>query len=189
MVTIIFEAHATSFDNENKTASGWYDVQLSELGKQQAIELGKRYQGNKIDAVFCSDLGRSLQTAAIAFGGDPLYADPNRIFVDWRLRECNYGDFTQKPSSIVDLEKPKRISTPFPNGESYEQTTSRIKSFLFDLLKFYDENKQVMVIGHRATQYGLENLIKNVPLKNAITTSWKWQPGWTYELKEHPRTP
>ncbi|MBU6427289.1 MamI family restriction endonuclease [Patescibacteria group bacterium] len=91
------------------------------------------------------------------------------------------GDFQQKPSEIVDVEKPKRISEPFPNGESYVQTTARMKDFLQDLLKNYD-GKRVMVIGHRATQYGLENLINGVPLEKLTTTHFKWQPGWKYEL-------
>lgn len=32
MVTIIFEMHSTSLDNEKHLASGWNDVELSELG-------------------------------------------------------------------------------------------------------------------------------------------------------------
>lgn len=43
-----------------------------------------------------------------------------------------------------------------------------------------------MVIGHRATQYGLEHWVKGVTVKEAVTALWKWQPGWTYELKELP---
>ena len=32
MVTIIFETHSTSLDNEKHLSSGWNDVELSELG-------------------------------------------------------------------------------------------------------------------------------------------------------------
>ena len=39
MVTIIFESHATSFDNENHLSSGHNDVGLSSLGEKQAKEL------------------------------------------------------------------------------------------------------------------------------------------------------
>jgi len=41
-----------------------------------------------------------------------------------------------------------------------------------------------MIIGHRATQYGLEHWIKGVPIKDVVTASWKWQPGWKYELEK-----
>jgi broad specificity phosphatase PhoE len=63
--------------------------------------------------------------------------------------------------------KPNCIITPFPNGESYTQTTDRMKSFLNELMQKYD-GKTVMVIGHRATQYALENLINNVPLETIV---------------------
>ncbi len=57
-----------------------------------------------------------------------------------------------------------------------------MKDFLQELLVKY-VGKRVMIIGHRATQYGLEHWIKGVPLKEAITAPWQWQPGWVYELR------
>jgi broad specificity phosphatase PhoE len=60
--------------------------------------------------------------------------------------------------------------TPFPNGESYIQTTERVKDFLKYLLDNYD-GKTIMVIGHRATQYGLEHLINHIPLETIISAS------------------
>lgn len=173
MVTIIFEAHSTTLDNQSHLSSGHFDVELSELGIKQSKELGERYKDDIFDVIFCSDLQRSYKTAEIAFG--------NRfpIIKDARLRECDYGDLTRHPSEEVDGEKPKRISVPFPNGESYEDTAKRIKKFLDDLLKNYD-GKKVMIIGHRATQYGLEHWIKGISVYDTVTTPWKWQPGWTY---------
>lgn len=176
MVTIIFESHGTTVDNENHIASGANDVNLSILGEEQAKELGKRHTDDKFDAIFVSDLIRSSKTAEIAFG------NKFPIIKDSRLRECNYGDFNGHPEDEVKPMKPNKIEIPFPNGESYEQTTKRIKSFLEDLLQNYDE-KEVMVIGHRATQYGLENLIKNVSLIDVINAKWNWQPGWKYILE------
>ncbi len=32
--------------------------------------------------------------------------------------------------------------------------------------------------------YGLEHWIKGVSVSEAVTAPWKWQPGWTYLLKE-----
>ena len=123
MVTIIFESHGTTVDNEKHLASGWADCPLSELGIQQSKEMGQRYTNDNFDAIFCSDLQRSYKSAEIAF--DHKFS----IIRDARLNECNYGDLTQHPSSEVDPEKPKRIKDPFPNGESYEQTSERMKNF------------------------------------------------------------
>lgn len=178
MVTIIFESHGTTYDNENEISSGHSDAELSPLGRKQAEELGRRYKNRHFDAIFCSNLSRSYETGETAFGkrGIPIIKDK-------RLRECDYGDFTQHPSEGVEALKEKHIKAPFPNGESYEQTSARMKEFLKDLLKNYG-GKTVMVIGHRATQYGLEHWIEGQPLKEVITAPWEWQPGWAYYLKK-----
>src|SRR3989344_1370305 len=176
MLTIIFEPHGTTFDNEAHLASGHNDVALSPLGERQSREMGERYKNDHFDAIFCSDLQRAYRSAEIGFG------TRFSIVKDARLRECDYGDFTKKPSEVVEKEKPQCITTPFPNGESYTQTTARMKNFLADLLRDYD-GKRVMIIGHRATQYALEHLINDISLEHIVPAPWKWQPGWTYELK------
>lgn len=174
MVDTIFEAHGTTYDNEAHLSSGWNDVELSLLGIQQSREMGERYKDDHFDAIFCSDLQRAYKSAEIGFGNKwPIVKDA-------RLRECDYGDFTQHPSEEVDIEKPKRLEVPFSNGESYKQTTDRMRLFLEDLKRDYD-GKRVMIIGHRATQYGLEHLIKGVAMDELVRVKFKWQGGWGYE--------
>lgn len=177
MLTIVFEAHGTTFDNEKHLSSGHFDVELSPLGIQQASQLGGRYKDQNFDAIFCSDLQRSYKTAEIAFG--------NRfpVFKDKRLRECDYGDLTRHSSDEVDSEKVNHITKPFPNGESYQDCLERMKEFLDDLRqKYHDRDINVIIIGHRATQYGLEHWINRKSLKELVITPFKWQPGWTYQL-------
>lgn len=177
MVTIVFESHGTTLDNEAHLSSGHNDVALSPLGEKQAKELGERYKDQAFDAVFCSDLQRSYKTAEIAFG--------NRfpIVKDKRLRECDYGALTKYPSDEVEVLKVEHITVPFPNGESYEDCMKRMKEFLDELrAKYDDRHKMVMIIGHRATQYGLEHWINGIDLKTLVTASFKWQPRWTYTL-------
>lgn len=83
----------------------------------------------------------------------------------------------------MDGEKLKRLHVPFPNGESYDDTTVRMKSFLEDLIKNYD-GKRVMIIGHRATQYGLDHLINGVGMEELVSAKFKWQGGWGYEVNK-----
>jgi alpha-ribazole phosphatase/probable phosphoglycerate mutase len=175
MVTILFEPHGTTFDNEAHLASGHNDVALSSLGEKQSKEMGERYKGINFDTIFCSDLQRAADSAKLAIG------NKFPIVYDSRLRECDYGDYTRRPSAEVEKEKPRRITVPFPNGESYIQTTARMKNFLADLLESHN-GETVMIIGHRATQYALENLINEIPLETIVPAPWKWQPGWRYEL-------
>lgn len=175
MIIIVFEAHGTTFDNENHLFSGHFNVELSPLGIQQAKQLGERYKDEHFDAIFCSDMQRSYKTAEIAF--------KNRfsIIKDKRLRECDYGDLTQHPSDEMEPMKADHIDEPFPDGESYEQTLKRMKDFLDNLKKNY-EGKRIMIIGHRATQYGLDYWINGIGLKTLVITPFIWQPGWVYRL-------
>lgn len=175
MVSIIFETHATSLDNENRKASGHYDVELSALGVNQAKEMGERYRDAHLDAVFSSDLRRSYMTAQIAFDGR------FPIIQDARLRECDYGEWTRRPAEELESRRLDRVSVPFPGGESYEQAAQRVQSLLEDLTEDYT-GKTALIIGHRATYYSLEHLINGVPLEDVISAPWKWQPGWTYQL-------
>jgi broad specificity phosphatase PhoE len=176
-VKITFEAHSTTYDNEAGLSSGWNDTQLSPLGLLQANDLGRRYNSKHFAAIFCSDLQRSYKTAEIAFSGRSDIV----IIQDKRLRECNYGNFTQHPSIEVEKNKLSRINTPFPNGESYTDTTNRMRFFLKFILKEYSD-KHVMIIGHRATQYGIEHIINGVPLSVLVSERFSWQPGWEYKL-------
>ena len=173
---IIFESHATTTDNEAELSSGWNDVDLSEFGHQNVQDLRERYRNDPPEIVFCSDLMRSYKTGALAFEGTGV-----RLVVDKRLRECDYGDLTQASKAKVDALKAKHISVPFPGGESYEQALIRLESFLHDLRAYSAE--LVMIIGHRATQYGLEAILKKRPLEEVVTEPWKWQPGWMYTLE------
>lgn len=178
MISIIFETHSTTVDNEAHLSSGWFDAELSALGQKQARQLGERRKAEDFDAVFCSDLQRAYKTAEIAFVGRAV-----PIIRDARLRECNYGDLTRHAESEVTGKRAEYVSKPFPNGESYEQAVQRVKSFLQGLLENYD-GKKVLIIGHKATQYGLEHWINKKQLPEIIGASWAWQPGWEYNVEK-----
>ena len=171
---IYFAPHSTSYDNEAKLASGWKDVELSPLGIQQSKELKETFKDIKIDLICCSDLKRAVDTVQIAFG------NTIPVIIDKRLRELNYGDFDGKPKELVWSMKPNFIKNPFPNGESYEQAMMRTHEFYNELKEKYSD-KTILVVGHRATQYGLDTLTGKT-LEECLAPDFKWQPYWEYSL-------
>ena len=175
---VVFETHATSIDNEAGLASGWFDVGLSPLGEQQARELGERRRRDDFAAVYCSDLTRAVRTAELAFGerGIPIVRDA-------RLRECDYGALTRHPAADIEARRASHIALPFPGGESYEQCVVRASAWLADAAAAHP-GRAVLVIGHRATFYALEHLLRGVALEKAIDARWSWQPGWTYSEEQ-----
>lgn len=176
MITIWFEPHSTTTDNEAGLASGWNDVDLSEKGLAQSKELVERSKSRNLSAIFCSDLQRAVKSAVPT--SNELHVP---IYADWRLRECDYGDFTKQPKEVMETEKPKHVTEPFPNGESYEQVATRMKDFL-DWLKTNFDGKTIMIIGHRGTHYGLDHWIAGKSLEECVKERFEWQPGWEYEV-------
>lgn len=173
-VKFTYFTHGTTTDNEKGFSTGWAPGELSALGKKQAHDL-KPLQ--RFDAVFSSDLKRAVDSAQLIF--------PNQnIIQDKRLRECDYGELTQKPENQVNYQE--HINQPFPNGESLKDVEKRIQEFL-DFLKNNYSNKHLAIISHKAPQLAFEVLINNKTWPQSISQDWRntksWQPGWEYELK------
>jgi 2,3-bisphosphoglycerate-dependent phosphoglycerate mutase len=175
-VELVFETHSTTVDNERGQATGWLPGLLSGRGQEQARELGRRRRGDHIAAVFSSDLARAAQTASIAFAGSVI-----PVLLDWRLRECDYGQRAGMP--VADLRAGWRahLDQPYPGGESWRQAVTRVGRFLADLPLRW-EGQRVLVIGHIATRWGLEHLLRGVSLEELAGQDASWQAGWEYRL-------
>ena len=179
-VYITYFVHGTTTDNEKDISSGHYDVELSKKGIQQSIDLRKQTEGKKFDAVFSSDLKRAVESARLAWEGVfPLFQDK-------RLRECNYGNYNAKESSIVEPMQERCITERFPGGESYEDVKVRIADFIKFLKGKYD-NKHIAIVAHKAPQLALDVLISGKTWEQAFAEDWRkrkaWQPGWEYVVK------
>lgn len=179
-VQVVFETHATSTDNEKEIASGWKNCSLSELGKQQAKDLGERRGHEHFDAIFCSDLKRAQETVKIAFRPGA------KIIMDKRLRELNYGDLNGKSAKKVHQQRLRRIHEKFPNGESYQDSNERMHDFLEEAALAYP-GKRILIVAHAATRYALEHFLGGETMEQAVTKTFVWQPGWEYSLIELPK--
>jgi alpha-ribazole phosphatase/probable phosphoglycerate mutase len=178
-IQITYFVHGTTTDNEKKISSGWFDVELSDKGIQQSIDLKNQIKDKKFDVVFCSDLKRATHSAELTF------KDEVKIIQDNRLRECNYGDFNAKPSSIVEPLQEENIQKRFPNGESYEDVKERIANFI-EFLKQNYQGKSIAIVAHKAPQLALDVLLKKQTWQEAFANDWRkkkaWQPGWEYTV-------
>lgn len=175
-VQVVFETHSTSTDNEAGIATGWNDGALSELGREQAKSLGERRRDDGIDQVLCSDLGRAVETAELAFGGTPI-----PVAYDARLRECNYGRLNGMPRSLLDAERSRHLDTPWPGGESWRGAVARVIGCLAALPGAYD-GQRVLVIGHVATRWALDHHVNGTPLERLVAEDFAWRQGWEYRL-------
>lgn len=173
---IVFETHSWSEDNDQGIATGWLPGRLSPRGRILAAQLGERRRHDGIAAVFTSDLRRAAETAEIAFTGSSI-----PVLHDWRLRECDYGDYNGMPAAELHEHRDRYIDEPYPGGESWRQAVHRVGRFLGDLpLRWGDQ--RVLIIGHVATRWTLDHLLNRVPLEALISADFAWREGWEYRV-------
>jgi broad specificity phosphatase PhoE len=176
-IEIVFETHALTEDNEQGIATGWLPGRLSARGRYNAATMSERRRHDGIDAVFSSDLRRSVQTAEIAFAQTDI-----PVLFDRRLRECDFGALNGSPAAQLRADRAQHIDRPYPGGESHRQAVRRVAGLLADLPTRWDQQR-VMVIGHLATHRALEHVINGVRLEDIVAADFTWRPeGWEYRL-------
>jgi broad specificity phosphatase PhoE len=175
-IELVFETHSTTEDNEQGRATGWLPGQLSERGRMQAQQLGRRRTGDGITAVFSSDLARAAQTTSVAFAGSAI-----PVLYDWRLRECDYGQRNGMPVAELHAGRREHLDQPYPGGESWRHAVTRIGRFLTDLPLRWN-GQRILVIGHVATRWGLDHFLGGLPLEDLVEQDFAWQEGWEYRV-------
>jgi len=175
---ITFETHSWSEDNDRGAATGWRPGRLSAKGRQLALELGERRRDATV--VFVSDLGRAMETAAIAFA-----SSDTPILADWRLRECDYGRLNGGPAAQMHAQRRAHLEAPYPDGESWRSAIGRVDAFLDDLqgpLGRRWSGGRVLIIGHVATRWALDCRLAGRTLEDLMDEDFAWREGWDYEL-------
>lgn len=176
MITQVwYETHSTTLDNEAGIATGWLPGELSDLGRERAVGLGRRIADRRPDAIYCSDLARAVQTAGIAL---EQVESEIPLLLDWRLRECDYGLLNGTPSTGVHRDRLRYAHNPYPGGESWEQATARAAAAVLDAAARHPAGA-IMIIGHVATRFGVRRASgDNTVLERMIMEPSEWQPGW-----------
>jgi broad specificity phosphatase PhoE len=176
VLELVYETHSVTTDNEAEIATGWLPGRLSERGREQARLLGERRRDDGLAAVFASDLRRAVETVELAFGNSDV-----PLFLDWRLRECNYGELNGDAAERVAADRGQHVDVPYPGGESYRQVVERTASFLTDLRRAWD-GRRVCVVAHSANRWALEHLLHGTPLEELVDAPFAWREGWEYRV-------
>lgn len=138
----------TNFNDESgEKLRGWLPVPLDLNGMKQAHEVAEDFDGvEDIDAIYCSDLVRTVQTAQEIAQVLSMVLTPCEELRDW-----NYGDYAGVAFSkkilkaLHDLmEEPNKKA---PNGESFQTFLDRAVSFIRKVVE--DKAIQVAVTHNR----------------------------------------
>jgi len=91
MHKLVLMRHGESQWNLDNRFTGWYDVDLTDTGREQARKAGEllKQEGYRFDIAYTSVLKRAIRTLWIAL--DAMDAMYTPIHNNWRMNERHYG--------------------------------------------------------------------------------------------------
>ncbi|MCR4652619.1 MAG: histidine phosphatase family protein [Eubacterium sp.] len=144
MGKVYFTRHGQTIWNVENKICGATDIALTELGHQQAEELGRKIlaEGIQIDEILASPLVRAAETARHV---SEVTGIPMRI--EERLREQNFGRYESTPRNGEEFARAKgNFINSFDGGETMLHLAQRIYNLLDDVKK--DEEKTYLLVAH-----------------------------------------
>jgi len=155
---LLLVRHGDTEFNSSHRFMGCSDIELSPEGQHQIERLRDYLADDKIDAIYASDLTRTITTA------DILNAKRNlRVIPCPELREMDYGlcegltfrEINENYPEVAEKCAYFNVSLEFPEGEAFKDFAKRTITFL-ERLKTHKPADTILVVSH------------NGPLKNLV---------------------
>lgn len=144
---LILIRHSETEANVDHFLQGRSGGKLTKKGIDQAKKIGKELKEKyKINMVFCSPLGRCVETLDNILEEYPI---DGPIFMSKLIEERDFGEYTGTESILVDweeMDQDSKINREM-GVESLMEMGKRVNLFLEDL-KLEDKNSTVLVISH-----------------------------------------
>ncbi len=165
MTTVYLIRHAEAEGNLYRRIHGQYNSLVTENGFLQIQALTARFQNIPVDAVYSSDLYRTMTTARAIYTpkGLELHTDP-------ALREVNMGVWEDKPWGWIARTEPEQMAQfnqadpawRAPDGESLQEVGDRVEHAVRRIARAHP-GQTVAIFSHgTAIRQTISNL-KRVP--------------------------
>ena len=118
--------HGESETNAKGLWTGWVNVHLTDLGREQAQKVGNFLKDIPFDKIYSSDLVRAMETAENAIPG--CSCETSEL-----IREINVGSIAGKPFSVVTGEQRAIIEQKgfeLFDGETQKELANRVLKFM-----------------------------------------------------------
>ena len=150
MPRVLLVRHGDTELNSAERYWGRSDVKLSAAGLRQAEKLRERLAVEKIDAVYSSDMERSLVTAEIIASSHQL-----AVITCAELREVNFGqlegltfgEISRLYPEVAKLWADRSPKLIYPGGESLVKFNNRVSKFLNRLDK-HTVGETILIVAH-----------------------------------------
>jgi len=160
MNTLVLMRHGQSHWNFENRFTGFHDIHLTDLGRQEAARAGIRLKtlGVQFGRVFTSTLQRAYHTAEIALQNAGQVELIARMIKSDDLRERNYGDLTglNRGETISKHGEPlvhtwrRSYDVRPPGGECLKDVLeNRVRPYYVKNIKpLVDHGENVLVVAH-----------------------------------------
>ena len=178
--------HGETLFNVEGRWQGQSDSPLTERGLAQARELGRALSTEPIAAVYSSDLGRAMQTAAEVAAVHGLTVSPEVL-----LREIETGGFTGKDWAEIDAAYPGQrevwskapATLRMPGGETLLEAQTRALTFIAEVMPRHAGQTIVIVshggIGQAILVNGMALTVDDLWLKERVDNCQISRLDWT----------
>lgn len=147
ILRVVLVRHGETEGNVRGIVQGQSDTPLTEKGIASTIRKAEKLSRFSFDAVYCSDLNRTVDTLKRMQGQmeklpEPVYTRD--------LREIDFGELTgrlKKDIMPIILEHKASPDRPYPNGESGGAFITRVKGF-FEMLRDRHAGGEILVVTH-----------------------------------------
>jgi broad specificity phosphatase PhoE len=174
--------HGTTALNADNKFRGWMNASLDDKGKKDAKDAAKFLLGRGIVKIYCSDLDRSEETAAIvgeALGLNPLFDDQLR---GWNLGELAGKDKDEYHDQLEDyIDHPNK---QIPGGESLKEFGNRMQEVLDE---YFDEARidgPILLICHTSNVIQLYNYCEGTGATGRPESDEAIKPGGVIAVSE-----
>jgi len=140
--TILLVRHGETDWNLERRVQGHSDRPLNETGLAQADALVQELAGERIDAVYSSDLARALETARGVAAARGLRVQPLA-----ELREKDFGTWEGRTDSEIRTRFPQALTGPWGDAETTEELSDRVLAALRRIAEAHPGG-QVLVVTH-----------------------------------------
>ncbi len=157
MPLLVLLRHGQSEWNAANRFTGWTDIPLSEVGREEAAEAGRQLAEIRFDVVHTSDLVRAQATAEIVMQHNTTSDTDVTTKQDWRLNERHYGalqgldkDETRAKYGADQVHIWRRsYDVPPPEGESLATCAERTLPYLDEeIIPDLEAGRNVLVAAH-----------------------------------------
>ena len=150
--------HGETFGNVARVMDGRRESQLNDNGKRQASEACDKLKDVSFDMVFCSPLGRAIETMRIV----TKERFPVTIAEDVIERSC--GEFEGVPFETIDRDKywDYYDDTKYISAESIKDLFDRVYVFLERIKKDY-KDKNVLIVTHNGVTKAIRCYFEGIP--------------------------